>query len=92
MSAQTHAAELAFRGYRRVSNKYGTVARIDCANWRRELNNRLRRDTSKNPGICWEDHYRRCYSQDKLDVGRETARLVPTSSHDYIGFIDDIPF
>jgi hypothetical protein len=92
MSVETQAAELAFRGYRRVSNKYGIVARIDRSDWREVLNKQLRRDTLEVPGVCWEDHYRRTYSRDTLPLIKEAYRLIPSSCHDYTGFIDDIPF
>ena len=91
MSVETHAAELTSRGYRRISNKYGRIARIDRSDWRKQLDHRLR-FASESVQACWEDHYRRMYTTDKQDVDPEIARLVPSSCQDYTGFIDDIPF
>jgi hypothetical protein len=84
------AEELVARGYRRVSNKYGIVARVDREDWWEALekhfqqNMPIRNDAETGK---WADYYRRGLSKDTLEVGPDIARFVPTSSWDSVGFI-----
>lgn len=84
------AEKLTQMGYRRVSNAYGLVARIDRSDWLDVLANSL-------PGRCiadflvrngpdagkpsprWEDHYRRVYSKDVHTVSAEDITRIPPS-------------
>ena len=76
--AQKQAKELMAKGYRRTSNKYRMITRIDREDWMHFL-------AEKMPGSCvadfmvksgpdagkpsplWEDHYRRVYSKDSIE-------------------------
>ncbi len=87
------AKELIQLGYRRVSNSYGIVARIDRPDWKAFM-------AAEHPGgMSWveslsqqpgsaEDHYRRCYSKDTLELGRSNGRMVPSSDWDATGYIE----
>lgn len=76
--------ELINLGYRRVSNAYCLVAKIDREDWLEILAGRMRcsvahfynRDGS---GISndWKDHYIRVYSKDTHCVGPSRIRLIP---------------
>jgi hypothetical protein len=98
-SQQTEYAEqLSRRGYRRVSNKYGIVARVDRADWLQFMAQKMGRsvadffkvDEPDTLSSGWSDHYRRVYSQDKIELEpAELGRLIAASDHDPIGFIDD---
>lgn len=35
----------------------------------------------------WEDHYRRCFSKDTIEVSPELAKLVPSSMSDKVGYV-----
>ena len=92
------------RGYRRVSNKYRMVARIDREDWREFLAHALRRTVaelcliSKEGGAwtvgsdvtsMWRDHYRRCYSKDTIELLHpDVFRLVPHSGWDDCGYVE----
>lgn len=82
-------------GYRRVSNKYGIVARIDREDFVQVLARSLRRapadfyvpgGTDRVAGN-WCDYYRRVHSKDRIELPREVARRVPPSGHDSTGFV-----
>lgn len=82
------------QGYRRTSNKYGMVSRIDRADWVQVLARELQRAPADfyvpgepEPSGMWCDYYRRCLSRDTLTLPQEVARQVPTSSYDPIGYI-----
>lgn len=77
------AGNLHEQGYRRVSNKYKLVARIDCDNWLDVLAKSLnccRADFYKldGSGISdqWRDHYVRVYSKDQITVSPEIYKLM----------------
>lgn len=78
------AVELAAMGYRRVSNKYLTVSRVDRPDWKYVL------AKTHVQGLSWvaalghdaPDMYRRCVSKDKLTVPEEVFRKVPGSGWD----------
>lgn len=75
-------------GYRRISNKFGMVARIDRSDWLEVMR-------KKYPN--WEnmevssiaDYYRRCVTKDVLTVPLEVSRYIPSSNHDSTGYIDE---
>lgn len=85
------------KGYRRVSNKYGHVARIDRPDWVEVLIRHLGITTIENEKIIrdqigngsWEDHYRRVCSTDVLILPLEDAKKIPTSGWDKIGYVED---
>ena len=82
-------------GYRRVSSRHGRVARIDRPDWQKVIMRMLRLDeadfesirTSHQPGF-YEDHYRRVFSRDTLELGRELGSRIPPSSWDATGFLE----
>jgi len=69
------AAELTVLGYRRISNKYRMVARIDRPDWVEHMAAQSHRTvadyfvTGDNsyPAASWGDYFRRVYSKDKLE-------------------------
>lgn len=85
------AEELIARGYRRISNKYGAVARIDRPDWVEHMARVTRRAPAdfytRNPdgtlttvSATWADHYRRCISEDVLTLDPPSeARAIPSS-------------
>jgi hypothetical protein len=87
--------ELAAMGYRRTSNKYGMLSRIDRADWIEVLAAHLRRAPAdfyipgeKFPAANWCDFYRRVLSKDTIEIDPNKAREVPSSSYDPIGFVE----
>ena len=78
-------------GYRVVSRKFSTVARIDRPDWRVFLSKALHNpsilnDTSTYSG--WPDHYRRCYSKDKFTLHDSiNIKLIPNSGHDPVEYV-----
>lgn len=91
------AEELIARGYRKTSNAYGHVTRIDRPDWVEFLAGKLGRSVAElydpktgKPAGTWADHYRTMYSDDTHTVDFNTTRRIPTSGHDPVGFIDVI--
>ncbi len=77
------AGNLHNQGYRRTSNKYKIVSRIDRDDWLDVLAksmNCTRADFYKldGSGVAdnWKDHYIRCYSKDKLTVSELVYRQM----------------
>ena len=85
------AAELTAAGYRRVSNKYGIVARIDRADWWEELEKHFKRNmpfrTEGETGR-WADYYRRNLTEDTQEPGPEIAKDMPGSTWDPTGYVE----
>lgn len=89
------AARFTALGYRRSSNKYRILTRIDREDWVYKLAVRLRRAPADfyvpgepNPSGSWCGWYRSCMSSDKFEgVEYEVFRLVPSSNHDSCGYI-----
>lgn len=86
--------EATLRGYRKVSNKYKLVARIDRPDWIDVLARSMRRSPAEFyvpgeslPAISWCDQYRRVYSKDQLKLSSEEFKKVPSSWDDPIGFV-----
>lgn len=83
LNAWLEAATLTKQGYRKVSNRYKLVARIDRDDWMDILARQLnccRADFYKldGTGIAnnWKDHYIRVYSEDKLTVTPEVYKYM----------------
>lgn len=87
--AMQQAADLAARGYRRISNRYCIVARIDRADWLEVLAERYRALCEAITPAARCDLYRRALSADRLEVDAQVARLVPSSVGDECGYIEE---
>lgn len=91
---KNQAACFTAMGYRRTSNRFGHLSRIDRPDWKEHMAQR-HSPWSKEEGRAWvralgdgaSDHYRRVFSKDTREVSREVARLVPTSNWDLAGFV-----
>ena len=89
--------QLAAAGYRRISRKFGMLARVDRVDWLTFLSKELT-FTAKDAAAwfereqhnrgSWADYYRRVHSKDKIEIPVAIALKVPASCHDPIGFID----
>lgn len=77
-------------GYKRVSNAYGEISRIDREDWievlARAMPGSCKADflvvsgpNTGKPSERWADHYRRVHSKDTLTVSKEDIRLFPGS-------------
>lgn len=85
------AVELTARGYRRVSNKYLTISRVDRPDWKYVL------AKTHIHGLPWvamlgkgaPDSYRRGSSKDLMVVPEDVFRGIPGSSWDTIEYVDD---
>jgi hypothetical protein len=90
------AEELIALGYRKTSNAYGLVSRIDRPDWVEVLAQEMRRapadfivrDGSGRISPSWCDHYRRVYSKDTHTVDPERIARIPTSDHDPVGYVE----
>jgi len=78
--------ELIAMGYRRVSNKFGMIARIDRKDWQQFLADEGYYLGANHEGNM-ADTYRRVYSQDKKDVPLEVSQRIPSSNHDTCGYV-----
>lgn len=83
--SRVYAQELLSKGYRRTSNAYCMVSRIDRDDWIEILAKQLRcapADFYKLDGTGiddrWRDHYVRCYSKDKHTVHPNILKFIPT--------------
>ena len=87
------AKDLAAKGYRCVSRKYNTLARVDRSDWLSVLAKQMNLAVADyyNPSgklsSHWCDHYRRCVSKDKVVVSPEVCKQIPGSSGDECGFV-----
>jgi hypothetical protein len=77
------AGDLHNQGYRRISNKYKLVARIDRDDWLDVLAKEMRCSRADfynfdGSGISdsWRDHYVRVYSKDQITVSPEIYKLM----------------
>lgn len=77
------AGDLHKQGYRRISNKYKLVARIDRDDWLDVLAKELRCSRAdfymldgSGIGNQWRDHYVRVYSKDQITVKPEIYKLM----------------
>lgn len=87
--------EATARGYRRVSNRYRWVARVDRPDFVQVLAKHLRHPVSffltnseKNVQAQWCDHYRRVYSCDVVILREREYEKVPASGHDPVGYVE----
>lgn len=80
------AKQLTEQGYRRVSNRYGHVARIDRPDWKEFMASKGYYTTPQNKGSI-ADQYRRCYSRDRLTVPVEVAAYVPSSCEHHVAYV-----
>lgn len=78
------AIVLAKSGYRRVSNKYRIVARVDRVDWQQYME----KEHPFSPGVHNNaDYYRRCESEDWIEaVPLAVFKRIPTSNHGAIGY------
>lgn len=84
------ADRLARSGYRVVSRRHGGLSRLDRADWQEAMARDYVRgfpgglERNLPEGLAWvaalgdgaADHYRRCYSRDRITVPRDVAELV----------------
>ena len=84
------------KGYCRISNRHGIVSRIDRSDWK-EYMAKKHSPWSIEAGMEWvsflgtnaEDHYRRCYSKDTIELGSgNRAAIFPASSSTKTGYKD----
>lgn len=80
------------RGYRRVSNHYRIVSRIDRPDWNEALVPLLQRtlEEIKQHPEMWADWYRRCVSKDQITLDPDEYRKVPSSNWDTTGYVEDV--
>lgn len=89
------AEELTRLGYRRISNAYRLVARIDRPDWVEVLATAMRRapadfivrDGSGMISGQWCDHFRRCYSRDIHTVPQAEFKKIPHSGFDPVSYV-----
>lgn len=74
-------------GYRRISNKFGMVARIDRPDWL-DVMLKAHPNWKSSEVSMIADYYRRCVTKDVLTVPLEVSRFIPSSNHDSTGYID----
>ena len=86
-------ARLVAAGYKVVSRAYSEVARIDRPDWREHIAAAHAPWDPEGEGMRWanspgmEDHYRRCYSKDKLTIPPEWINKIGNSTGSDIGYI-----
>lgn len=76
--------DYAAEGYRITSRKYGTVSRIDRPDWKEFLLEEYPNWIGIMTDVQIADHYRRCYSKDKIDLGRKALTLKIPNSGDMV--------
>lgn len=94
-SPEYKAKALSEMGYRRISNSHRIISRVDRPDFVQVLAEKLHRAPADFyiPGRDtvdghWCDHYRRCFSHDKIDgVPEEIFKLIPGSNHDACGYV-----
>lgn len=82
-------------GYRKVSNKFGVLSRIDRPDWVQVLAEHLHRSPAElyvpgrpeHPSAHWCDYYRRVLSTDTVMIDPAFARYIPNSNNDPVGFV-----
>jgi len=86
--------QLIASGYRRLSYRLGTVARIDRPDWQQVLATYLgcqvraiEQIRKARPGEL-EDYYRRVLSKDCVRLSADEVVRVPTSSFSDTGFVE----
>lgn len=83
--AITFAQELINQGYRKTSNAYCHVNRIDREDWLEVMAEKMRCSVAHfynvdGSGVSdhWRDHYVRCYSKDAHTVHPDVLKRIPT--------------
>lgn len=74
-------------GYCLISLKHGIVARIDRPDWKEFMASK-HQPSNPEEGLKWvsllgnraADHYRRVYSQDTLELGKNNGKEFPRSA------------
>ena len=99
--ARERAARLVELGYRKVSNRYRIIARVDRHDWVSVMASQLLRAPADFyvPGSDkveggWCDYYRRCLSKDCITMPPEdhdVFKLIPSSSGDACGYVGPVP-
>lgn len=84
LTAMLYAHDLTMQGYRRTSNAYCLLSRIDREDWlevlARSMNTCVAHFYNLNgSGVSdrWRDHYIRSFSKDKITVSPAIHRKVP---------------
>ena len=85
LESRVYAQGLLSKGYRKTSNAYCMVSRIDRDDWLDVLAGKMnccRADFYNKDGSGvsdrWRDHYIRSYSNDKLIIHPDIIRFIPT--------------
>ena len=73
-------------GYRRISNSSTTVARVDRPDWQNVLIDHGLRLVADEMSAA--DHYRRCYSEDRVTLEPSVYKQVKGSCGDSTGYVD----
>lgn len=86
------------RGYCIVSRRFGCISRIDRPDWK-EYMAKMHKPWSVEEGLEWveclgdigaEDHYRRVYSKDEVELGSYSkAKKYPKSHETLTGYVND---
>ena len=83
--------EILFYGYKIVSRKFRHAARIDSPDWIeqtcRHFEITLLQFSNDNRNICYNDHYRRCFSRDTIIVPSEWIMIIGNSGFDFTGYV-----
>jgi hypothetical protein len=95
MISEKYILSLISKGYRRTSNKYGMVSRVDRSDWR-EYMAKHHTPWDIKRGLEWvealgdsaSDYYRRVLSKDSKEFGREYAKFFPSSSGSGVGWVE----
>lgn len=95
LSDARYAAVLTAAGYRRISNKFRLISRIDNAQWVELLAEQMHcapadffvAGKGRTPSASWCDHYRRCFSKDMAEVSPAVFQLIPGSGYDDCGYV-----
>lgn len=91
---RAEAQRLIGMGYRRTSNKYLMVSRIDRPDWVTVLAQHLKRSPAElyeigapSPAARWCGFYRSVLSKDSLEgIAPEVHALIPHSAFDDVGY------
>ena len=76
-------------GYRRISNKYRTVSRIDREDWREQIKLKYGVVVSAENEINWADMYRCTLSSDTLRLNSDcTFKIIPHSRARCTEYVD----
>lgn len=71
-------------GYRIVSRKYGRVARLDRTDWKEFLIKEYPNFKKGMTDLAIADFYRRVYSKDEIELGKDALTLKIPNSGDVL--------